>query len=326
MTEQPSITQPGTTSSGATTKLSIVIPCYNGAQYLAAAIDSAMEQDYPDKEIIVVNDGSTDDSLAVASAYGDAIVLVDQHNQGLSAARNAGIRSATGDLFAFLDCDDYWAPDFASKLCRALLDNDATIAYCGWQNVGVSGPRNEPFVPADYAGMPDRIEKLITGVRWPVHAAIVRRDALFAAGLFDTGLRCCEDFALWIRAAPTAPLVRVPEVLAFYRFHEGQMTRNRALVALSHFQVQMDFLSGHPEIGAHFDKQTLRRITVDELVRRGFAAYWSGDLPATRAIFRTALRHGYRSPGKMKYMLPALLPQAIHEMLVRVLRNGGKAD
>lgn len=325
MTEQPDVAHSGTQSSGAPMKLSIVIPCYNGAHYLADAIDSAMAQDYPDKEIIVVNDGSTDDSLSVAAAYGDSIVLVDQHNQGLSAARNAGIRAATGDLFAFLDCDDYWAPGFASKLCRAVLDNGATIAYSGWQIVGISGPRNKPFVPADYASMPDRVEKLITGVRWPVHAAIIRRDALFAAGLFDTGLRCCEDFALWIRTALTAPIVLVPEVLAFYRFHEGQMTRNRALVALSHFQVQMDFLSGHPEIRAHFDQQTLKRITVGELVQRGFAAYWSGDLPASRAIFRTALRHGYRNPSKLKYMLPALLPEAIHEVLVRVLRNGGKA-
>lgn len=302
-------------------KLSIIIPCYNGARYLSAAIDSVLAQDYADKEIIVVNDGSTDDSLSVARSYGTSIVLVDQENQGLSAARNAGIRAATGDAFAFLDCDDYWAPAFATRMCAAMVAHDADIAYCGWQNVGAVGRSTEPFVPPDYAAMPDRAQKLITGVRWPVHAAVVRRDPLFAAGLFDTSLRCCEDFALWIRTAPFARLVRVPEVLAFYRFHEGQMTRNRALVALSHFRVQMEYLAQHPDIAARFDAAELQRMTVGELAQRGFVAYWANDLAATHEIFRAALRHGYRAPDKLKYLLPTLLPRSAYVRLVQSMRG-----
>lgn len=302
-------------------KLSIVIPCYNGASYIGAAIDSVIAQDYPDKEIIVVNDGSTDNSLSIARAFGDAIVVVDQANQGLSAARNAGIRVATGDAFAFLDCDDYWAPDFASKMCSALIDANADIAYCGWQNIGAVGRSTEPFIPADFASAPDRVQKLITGVRWPVHAAIIRREQLFATGLFDTNLRCCEDFALWIRAAPFGRLVRVPEVLAFYRFHAGQMTRNRALVALSHFQVQTEYLAEHPEVVQRFTPAELHRMTVIELAQRGFVAYWDDDLTSAHAIFRTALRFGYRQWSRMKYVLPALLPMFAYAWLIRCIRR-----
>src|SRR5512139_2667017 len=90
--------------------VSVVVPAYNAAWCVRKAVDSVLAQDFRDFELIVVNDGSTDDTLAVLRGYGDAIRVVDQRNGGMSNARNAGIRAARGEFLAFLDSDDWWLP------------------------------------------------------------------------------------------------------------------------------------------------------------------------------------------------------------------------
>lgn len=297
--------------------ISVVIPCYNGSAFLRTAIDSALNQIHANLEVIVVNDGSTDDSLAIMESYGTRIHIVNQANSGLSAARNAGINVANGDLFAFLDSDDWWEADFLSKMSLALDANPkAVIAYCGWQNIGVPGGAGEPFVPPDYESMPDKTEKLFCNPRWPVHASMIRRSALFEAGLFDPQLKSCEDFALWLRSAIPHPIVRVPEVLAYYRHHGNQMISNRARIALSHHDVQCMYLTQHPEMLGMFTRNTIRVLTDGELLMRGYACYWQRDLPAARQIFRTVMKQGYGTLTDWKYMLPAWLPESWHRRLI----------
>ncbi|WP_324780172.1 glycosyltransferase family 2 protein [Thiobacillus sedimenti] len=298
-------------------RISVVIPCYNGAAFLHEAIDSALSQIGVDHEVIVVNDGSTDDSRAIMARYGPRIRVVDQANAGLPAARNAGIRAAQGALFAFLDADDWWAPDFLAKLSAALdAHPQAAIAYCGWKNAGLPGGRGEPFIPPDYEAMPDKTAKLLCSPRWPVHAAMIRREHLFDAGLFDPALKRCEDFALWLRSAIPHPLVRVPEVLAYYRHHGNQMIADQARIALAHFDVQQAYLTAHPEIASRFSRRALRALTDGELLLRGYACYWQRDLPAARRIFRAVMKHGYGRLADWKYMLPAWLPESWHRRLL----------
>ena len=298
--------------------ISVVIPCYNGSAFLRNAIDSALNQVHANSEVVVVNDGSTDDSLAIMESYGARIKIVNQANAGLPAARNAGIRTASGGLFAFLDADDWWEVDFLFKLSQALDANPkAAIAYCGWKNVGLSGRRGDAFIPPDYESLPDKIEKLLCNPRWPVHAAMIKRDPLFDAGLFDPALKSCEDFALWLRTAIQNPIVRVPEVLAYYRHHGNQMISNRARIALSHYDVQRAYLKQHPDVAEKYTQKTLRTLTKGELLLRGYACYWQRDLPAARKIFRAVMKQGYGTLTDWKYMLPAWLPESWHRWLVR---------
>ncbi len=304
-------------------KVSVVIPCYNSSSYLADAIESALGQSYPLKEVIVVDDGSTDNSAAIMYQYGERIRIVRQANAGLPAARNAGILASTGEWIAFLDADDWWHPDFLSKTAQALESSDAVLAYTGWQNVeaAISSP-HKPFVPEDYEkSSPSKAARLLRAPGWPVHAALVCRDALIEAGMFKPALKSCEDFDLWLRVAVTRPIVRVPEVLAYYRFHPQQMTRDIARTALTHYQVQCTFLQSHPEILATLDRTHLRLITSGELLKRGYRAYWARDLTAARAIFRQVMRRGYGKPLDWKYMLPALLPEPWHHWLIRKFEN-----
>lgn len=300
---------------------SIIIPCYNGERFLAQAIDAALAQSYSQCEVIVVDDGSSDGSAAIMQSYAARIRIVQQANAGLPAARNAGIYASTGSYLAFLDADDYWQPDFIEKMVQALETSGAAIAYCGWQNVGLPGGRGEPFVPPDYE-QPDKLEKMVTGVRWPVHAALTRREVVEALGGFDPRWSTCEDFAFWIRAATLHPLVRVAEVLAFYRHHDGvQMTKRRAVIAHNHWRVQRDFLAQHAEIAKQLGHSRVRHITHGELLKRGYECYWDRDLSAARAIFRTVMTAAYGAPSDWKYMLPALLPLSWHEAVIRLLER-----
>lgn len=303
------------------TFVSIIIPCFNGSRFLAEAIESALAQTYPAKEVIVVDDGSTDDSPDIMAGYDRRIRVVRQTNAGLPTARNAGIAVATGDAFAFLDADDWWTPDFLARMVAAQEQTGAGIAYCGWQNVGLPGPMGRPYIPPDYESMPDKIEKLIEAVGWPVHAALTRREVLYGAGLFNPSLKSCEDFALWIRAATGNPLVLVPEVMAFYRFHGNQMTSNRSRIALNHYAVQQTFLKENPNFRFLFSKKRLGEMTSGELLKRGYIAYWDRDLPAARAIFRQVMRDGYGSLKDWKYMLPSLLPLPLHRRLIQLLEK-----
>jgi len=306
--------------------ISVIIPCYNCSTYLAQAIDSALAQTYPVKEIVVVDDGSTDDSPAIMARYRERIRVVRQTNAGLPAARNAGIQASTGEWLAFLDADDWWHQDFLLKTANMLKSSDAVLAYTGWHNIGAPPPFHEPFVPEDYeSAKPSKAARLIRSTGWPVHAALIRREALFEAGLFNTTLKSCEDFDLWLRIALTRRIARVPEVLAFYRFHPGQMTRNQMRIVLTHYRIQKAFLRAHPDILGTHGRKLKRLITSGELLKRGYRAYWARDLPAARAIFRQVMRDVYGKPADWKYMLPAWLPESWHRWLIRRLENDARA-
>ncbi len=302
-------------------KVSIVMPCYNATRHLARSIGSVQAQTLPMWELVVVDDGSTDDSRAVLSslaAQDGRIHPVQQANAGAAAARNRGLDSATAPLVAFLDADDTWEPGFLQKMTDAMAAAPrAGIAYCGWQQHGLGGGQDAPFVPPEYEGT-DKVDTFLGGCRWPIHAALTRRALIMAAGRFDTTLSSCMDYDLWLRLAPHTPLVRVPEVLAHYWHHGGgQITSDRARIALNHWRAQRKFLAAHPAQAARLDTRRVRELTAGELLHRGYTCYWRRDLRAARTIFRAVMRQGYGRPRDWAYMLPAWLPESWHAWLLQ---------
>lgn len=301
--------------------ISVIIPCYNGQQYISEAIDSVLRQTYPNVEVIVVNDGSTDRSAEILSGYGDKITVVSQANAGLPAARNSGIAVARGEFYGFLDADDYWDATFLAELQAAADQENAGIAYCGWQNIGLPGARGEPFIPPDYEHDPEKLPKLIQGVRWPVHAALVRASVCNGVGGFNPALKSCEDFAFWIRTATKNKLVRVPKVLAFYRHHGDQMTSNRLRIVSHHFRVQGEFFAENPDIAQRLGPAKVKALVFGELLEKGYEAYWRRDMETARFAFRNVLRARHFGLRDLKYLLPSLLPKTLHERLVGVSDN-----
>lgn len=304
-----------------TATVSIIMPCYNAVAHLPASVGSVLAQTFGDWELFAVDDGSSDGTLAWLQTQADIrIHPFTQSNRGVSAARNAGLAAARGQYVAFLDADDTWSADFLEKMLAALQAHPgAVLAYSGWQNVGLPGERGEPFVPPEYENAA-KTETLFAGCRWPIHAALVRRDAVLAANGFDPVLTNAEDYALWLRVATGAPIVRVPEVLAFYHFHgDAQVSANKARAALHHLRAQQRYLEQHPEFLAALGKSRVRELMLGELLKRGYDGYWQRDLHTARQIFRAVMKHGYGTLRDWKYMLPAWLPLSWHQGLIGLL-------
>lgn len=300
--------------------ISIIMPCYNATAHLPVSVGSVLAQTFGDWELVAVNDGSTDGTLAWLQAQAQADIrvrLLTQPNQGVSAARNTGLAATRGRCVAFLDADDTWDPDFLEKMLAALQARpDAALAYCGWQNVGLPGGRGEPFIPPDYENA-TKAETLFANCRWPIHAALVKREAVLTAGGFDPSLKNAEDYALWLRIATAAPIVRVPEVLAFYHFHgNAQASSNKARAALHHLHAQQHYLAHNPDFRAALGTHRARELTLGELLKRGYASYWDRDLSAARQIFHAVMKQGYGTLRDWKYMLPAWLPLSWHQRLI----------
>ncbi len=303
--------------------VSIIMPCYNGMRHIQAAIDSVLTQTFGDFELIVVDNGSTDRTPEILGAVSDPrLRVLTLSERGVSRARNLGLREARGAFIAFLDSDDTWSAAFLEKMYTALAsDAKAVLAYCGWQNLGLPGPRGEPFVPPDYEN-PDKVATLLEGCRWPIHACLTRRNAIIEAGGFNTSLTIAEDYLLWMEVSVTGSIIRVPEVLARYHHHDGvQATRNQALAALDTFRAKQLFFDRHPEIVKQLGPDKIDSLTWDKLIQQGNTLHWQGDIENARPIFRKALLAGHGSLSAKLRMLPSLLPLSIHRAILATKKS-----
>ncbi len=207
--------------------VSVVIPCYNQAHFLREAIESALAQTYTPLEIVVVDDGSTDDTFAVAQSYGDRVVAVRQPNAGLSAARNAAIRASNGAFVVLLDSDDKLLPSGVASRVRFLLEDPEVAIVTGYYREMDAEGTLLPRIPE--LRKPTAQPALYQTVRrnWgPPVGWTIRRSALERCGLFDPLLRSCEDWDLLIRLSSRYGFAYDPEVGAHYRQLPGQMSRN----------------------------------------------------------------------------------------------------
>ncbi len=302
------------------------MPCFNAAAHIRRGVSSALAQTMADIELIVVNDGSTDESLRILKTIEDdsRLRIINQLNRGVSAARNRGIREARGDYIAFLDADDTWHPTCLEKLYFALKScPTAALSYCGWQNLGLPGGKGKPYIPPDYEG-PAKIETLLWTCPWPIHAVLTRRGLILEAGGFDESLSNAEDYQLWLTIASQYEITRVPEVLAFYHFHEGpQATKNKAKAARDNWLVKKEFLRTCPELADHLGQSRIRQLVHGMLLKHGYECYWARDLGSARRIFRLVMSTGYGTLSDWKYMLPALLPLSLHRNLICLLERNG---
>lgn len=193
--------------------VSVVIPTYNYARYIGEAIDSALAQTLPPIEVIVVDDGSTDDTQAVLAAYGDRIRVLRQENEGVAIARNSGIAAARGEYVAFLDADDVWKPR-KLELQMARFDESIGLVHCGIESgETVQLPRVDGHVA-------DALLLLEADViHGPGSTVVVRKRVAEEVGGFDGGLAASEDWDFCYRVALRHRVAHVAEPLVTYRKH-----------------------------------------------------------------------------------------------------------
>lgn len=306
-----------------TPRVSVVMPAYNAERFIARGMASALVQSESDLELIIVDDGSTDSTATRVQACTDPRVrLIRQANSGVSRARNRGLREAAGEWVAFLDSDDEWAPDFLAVMLAALAAApQAVLAYCGWQNVGLKGPRGAPWVPPDFE-TGDKLLAFLDMCPWPIHAAVTRRLLLLEAGGFPEQYTHAEDYSLWLEVAAFRPIVRVPRVMAFYHWHDGpRATQHAVRMAVQRRAVLRGFVARHPEAEQQLGRAQLSELIEGKLVGEGFDRYWGGDLESARGIFRAAMALRLGSASQWLRMLPAWLPLSWHRRLLGVIRR-----
>ena len=207
------------------TGVSVIIPCYNGEAFLSEAIESALKQTVAPLEVVVVDDGSTDRSAAIAGSFGPPVRVVSQANAGLSSARNTGIAASQGEWIAFLDCDDLWVSDKLEKQL-AKAGQGYEFVYCDAENFGAC--EGWPNRRADYVAMPegDVFVDLVKENFVTASGVIMNRSLLNRIGRFRTEFVAAEDWGFWMEAALTAKFGCVRETLVRYRVHAGGMSRD----------------------------------------------------------------------------------------------------
>ncbi len=241
--------------------VSVIIPAYNVAPYVAAAIESALAQTYPNVEVVVVNDGSTDDTAAAIAPYASRIVLVDQENRGLAGARNAGMRAASGAFFGLLDADDIW---LSHRLEQLMKPFDARPDL---EIVTSDSYLMEDFTPTEKRSYPDRRRRPfpaseddqiceIARLNFLFIGVLFRRVLIERCGIFAEGTRRgasyeghakagrgpsiegAEDYELWTRFILSGARVGfVDEPLGYYRVRAGSLSDAKKEQGRAHLAV-----------------------------------------------------------------------------------------
>lgn len=218
--------------------ISVVIPCYNAERWISATLRSVLSQNWPNLEIIVVDDGSSDRSAELVRTQFPDVKLLKQKNSGVAAARNMGIAHAKGDWIAFLDADDIWLPDKLRLQWNMLHSNPcAKMAYSSWQVWKCLDPFPDQKLLADLSDRNTVTEiydgpsgwiypELLADCHVWTSTVLIHRSLLEQIGTFDERLRIGEDYDLWLRASRHTPILRVSLPLALYRMHPYSITKS----------------------------------------------------------------------------------------------------
>lgn len=278
--------------------VSIVIPCYNSAQFVRDALDSALAQDYDALDIVVVNDGSTDDFAARTASYGDnpRIKIVAQENRGLPAARNRGIRESHGAYLKFLDADDWLAPQTISKQIAAFQKNpDLGLVYCDLRRVDRAGSALDDYSVAKARRIlnGDILPSLLVGGYFTPHTVLVPRRVLERVGLFDETLGGTADTEMWMRIVCENYAAQfVPEKLAYYRLHDANMSHDTAHMQATHVRALDAITARYPHRVAHALDELIR---AQQRIDRDSA--WARETIAAQQQELDALKHALDTRG-----------------------------
>lgn len=316
-------------------RIAVVIPAYNAEYLLGPTLLSVAAQTRAADEVIVVDDGSTDNTAAVAGAHGARVIST--HNRGLSAARNTGIANAGCDWIALLDADDLWHPQKLERQVQAVsLAPDAALVTCDHYQFRGDGEvllasilderrqRYRELCPESLQPGIDRLRDMGTrlihiGMAFFPSTWLLRRDLALEIGGFDERLRRCEDYEFLLRALARNSLLVVDAPLMGYRIHPNGISRNPEAMSLALANVG-ELLAQHPQryapdVSAAFAPR-MRAALMDSA---GFAIK-RGDLPRARALLARAgtIR---RDPRWMAMTLASRLPPGSIAALSAVKRR-----
>ncbi|HET8676098.1 MAG TPA: glycosyltransferase [Blastocatellia bacterium] len=210
--------------------VSVIIPTYNSVQYVVTAVESVLAQAVKDIEIIVVDDGSTDDTQSVMREFGASVRYIRQQNSGVAAARNRGIEESRGRYIAFLDADDTWFPHKLERQLAA-LDQRPGYSVCYSAFTVVDSDLKPLFINRSKRAGSALEDLLLRGnIVGSICTVLGERKLFETVGGFDTALSQCADWDMWVRLAELTDFLYVDEPLVTYRQHDANMSRNAPLL------------------------------------------------------------------------------------------------
>jgi glycosyltransferase involved in cell wall biosynthesis len=293
--------------------ISVVIPCYNKKLYIAEAIQSALDQTLKPLEVIVIDDGSTDESAAIAESFGNRVQVLRQKNQGESVARNRGIDLAKGEWVALLDADDVWLPNKLEKQMAAVESavEPVVCVYCscyrfmGDRRLGVCGV-TEYHKDAEF-----RVSMLLRTCA-NSSTSVIRRDAAQRTR-FPEYTRCSEDGIFFAHLRESGPFLYVAEALAGKRVFSEQQTQTKDYW-LKSVESRYQWFNSHIHQYTPDQQKKVREGLAAQLVGGHNRAFWMRDRELThayRALYRTLLPDRSQVPPLFaKRMLPDWIGKA----------------
>ena len=278
--------------------VSFIIPSYNYGRYLKDAVNSVRMQEYPATEIIVVDDGSTDDTQEVLKEI-DGIKNIYQKNQGLSAALNTGIKNSSGDFLVFLDADDWILPESIKTNAGYLRENNELAFVSGaYERVIIESRRTTEGYKEVSA---NHYLQMLKGNYIGMHSTVMYRRWVFDEFLFDVNLRACEDYDLFLNVTRKFPVLHHAQKIAAYRIHTANMSGNSPMMLSTALQVlerQVKNLSTPEEKAAYKDGQTF---WTNYYCNEIYTELLSNKSSKPAEAFSVLMR--YRPKLAMKYML-----------------------
>ena len=312
--------------------VSVVMPAFNSALYIVEALTSAVNQDYPAIEVIVVDDGSTDATPDIVKRFGPPVRLLIQANQGAAAARNLGITNARGKYIAFLDADDVWWRGKLRTQIEALAGTVHGMAYSRFicwradENNRFPAAASE-FLRDDHPGRSagelvtgfPYVELLLDCIVW-TSTVIVEKSAIKKAGLFDVTLRKGQDYDLWLRLSREVSMLGMEKPMALYRIHGGSITTSVRPINYE-YKILLNAIERWGVVGPD-GRIASPKYTAERLARssrhHGLAHLARGDPRIAAHSFSLSMRHSRVSLTLVFLWLTAVFKQGLSTLRLQL--------
>jgi glycosyltransferase involved in cell wall biosynthesis len=303
-------------------KVSVVIPTYNSAATIKEAIESVLSQTYSDFEVNVIDDGSTDETEKVVRQFGDRVRYFKQANQGVSGARNEGIKQSRGEYVAFLDSDDLWLPE---KLAEEipLLDADPKLGlvYCDWAVVSGERLLKSSYLKDLRAASGYVFDELIQSGFILTSGVVLRRACLDDVGDFDRSLSIAQDYDLWLRISYRWKVQLVNRCLFTKRNWDGSLSSNLIKTALERISLYKKTLRDLQDMTSRSRRLVRRQLSLNYW-DVGYDHFDKFAFKEARANFGSSLRYDWRNVSALAYWAATHLPTSF----VRAAKAAKRAD
>lgn len=299
--------------------ISVIIPTYNCAGYLPEAIESVLAQTFKDYELIVVDDGSTDETGQVVQRYGDKVNYLCQENRGPGAAKNLGIHTSRGALIATLDADDMWRPEKLAIQYEYMSSHpEVGLVYSDASSFDENGIRTIAYNKKYRRVFQGRVfDKLILKNFIASITIMVRKECLDRVGLFPENFMISEDWHLWLRIAREYQIGYIDQPLAMYRLQEKSLTWDYPRAYPDRMRVLEEITALYPDYFER-ERRLLARARGGLLMRYGYSLFNYGDCGNARAAFAASIRNNPLQLNSYLYLAGSFVPRWLKIFIKRL--------